>query len=123
MQNLALFCPLPSKELLNKRIITQIRLLPPRWWFRYILRLQDNTSKYVLLANILNDSLFFVIRIPDFSLSLDIIKFFLCILGLKIIIIKNIFTVGYNTIVYPRPGKLIHTNYLQKYNMLTTIII
>ena len=39
------------------------------------------------------------------------------------IIIKNLFTVGYNRIVYPRPDKLIHTNYLQKYNILTKIII
>ena len=42
---------------------------------------------------------------------------------LMIKIIKNLFTVGYNTIVYPRPGKLIHTNYVQKYNTLTKIII
>ena len=40
-----------------------------------------------------------------------------------IIIIKDLFTVGYNTIVYPRPGKLIHTNYLGRYNILTKIII
>ena len=36
--------------------------------------------------------------------------------SIVIIIIKNLFTVGYNTIVYPMSGKLIHTNYLQKYN-------
>ena len=35
-----------------------------------------------------------------------------------IIIIKSLFTVGYNVIVYPRSGKLIHTNYLQRYNIL-----
>ena len=39
--------------------------------------------------------------------------------SIVIMIIKNLFTVGYNTIVYPRSGKLIHTNYLQKYNILT----
>ena len=32
-----------------------------------------------------------------------------------IVIIKNLFTVGYDTIVYLRPGKVIHANYLQKY--------
>ena len=34
-----------------------------------------------------------------------------------VVIVKNLFTVGYKTRVYPRPGKLIHTNYLPKYNI------